>query len=271
MEAPLFAVAALADPTVALLGAAIEEFEVGDLDDAVRAGVIEIAGERVRFTHPLLASVHYASIPPPERHELHLRLADASPDPEQRALHLALGTEAPDENVAGELELAAALAARRGAPEAAADLLEHAIRLTPVDQREARWSRTTAAADQHYAAGDSEQVRKLLERLLLERPGGQTSARARLRLAMVRTDDFEFAASMLQQALVDAGDDDRLITEIELVHGDWSANLGDYADMVGHARRGGRQRRAPRRAGTARVGAGRARRGYVQSGARDPP
>ena len=42
---------------------------------------------------------------------------------------------------------------------------------------------------------------------------------------------------MLQQALLDAGDDDRLITEIELVLSDWSANLGDYAGMVRHAER----------------------------------
>ena len=93
--------------------------------------------------------MHYASVPAPERHELHLRLAGAVPDREERALHLALGTQEPDEDVAGELELAAALAARRGAPEAAAELLEHAIRLTPADQDEARWSRTIAAAEQH--------------------------------------------------------------------------------------------------------------------------
>ena len=67
VEAPLFAVAALADPTVALLSDALDEFDVRDLDDAVRAGVIELDGERIRFTHPLLASVHYSSVPAAER------------------------------------------------------------------------------------------------------------------------------------------------------------------------------------------------------------
>ena len=235
VEAPLCAVAALADPTVTLLGAALEGFEVGDLDDAARAGVIEIAGERIRFTHPLLASVHYASVPATERHELHLRLADAVSDPEERAVHLAAGTERPDERVAAEIERAAGLAVRRGAPEAAADLLEHAIRLTPAEHRSLRWARTVTASEQHYAAGEFERARGLLEGLLLEQPDGPTSARARLGLALVRRDDFEFGAWMLDQALVDAGDDDRLIIEIERVRSEWSTNLGDYAGTVGHA------------------------------------
>src|SRR5436190_3281918 len=162
VEAPLFAVAALAAPTVGLLSAALQGFDVRDLDEAVRAGVIESDGERIRFTHPLLASVHYASVPVSERHELHLRLAAAVPDAEERALHLAAGTERPDEHVAAELETAAGLAVRRGAPEAAAELLEHAIRLTPADHRSARWARTTTAAAQHYAAGEFERVRQLL-------------------------------------------------------------------------------------------------------------
>jgi DNA-binding CsgD family transcriptional regulator len=233
-EAPLFAVAALADPTLSVLTAALDGFEVDDLGHAVTAGVIEIAGERVRFTHPLLASVHYASVPARERHELHLRLARAVADAEERALHLALGTAEPDERVARELEHAAELAARRGAPEAAAELLEHASRLTSPSEDARRQSRTVTAAEQHYLAGDSERVRELLERLLLEQPGGPISARARLRLALVRTDDFEFGAAMLDQAIVEAGDDDRLRAQIEVVRVDLAANVGDYGGKVRH-------------------------------------
>jgi DNA-binding NarL/FixJ family response regulator/tetratricopeptide (TPR) repeat protein len=235
VEAPLFAVAALADPTVGVLDAALGEFDAADLHDAVDAGVIEVTQERLRFTHPLLASVHYASVPAQERHELHLRLAGAVADPEERALHLALGTREPDEDVAGELERAASLAARRGAPEAAAELLEHAIRLTPVDHDQARWTRTVTAAERHLVGGDFAAARALGEQLLLEQPDGRSSARARLVLAIVRKDDFEFAVSMLQQALIDAGEDDRLTTEIELVLSDWCSNLCDFAGVVSHA------------------------------------
>ena len=235
VEAPLFVIAALANPTLALLGAAIDEFRRGDLDDAAGAGVLEITGESVRFTHPLLASVHYASVPPEDRRELHLCLAAVVPDEEERALHLALGTDLPDSGVAGEIGRAAELAGRRGAPEAAAELLEHAIRLTPVDQQESRWARTVTAAERHLASGDFAAARRLLEQLLLEQPDGRSSARARLLLALVRRDDFEFAVWMLQQALVDAGEDDRLIVEIEMVYWDWCTNLGDYAGSARHA------------------------------------
>jgi DNA-binding CsgD family transcriptional regulator len=235
VEAPLFAIAALANPTLALLGAAIDEFRPGDLDDAVGAGVLVIAGESVRFTHPLLASVHYASVPVVDRRELHLCLAAVVPDEEERALHLALGTVTPDGAVAGDIERAAELAAQRGAPEAAAELLEHAIRLTPVDQDQTRWARTVTAAERHLSAGDFASPRRLLEQLLLERPDRRTSARARLLLALVRRDDFEFGVWMLQQALADAHEDDRLINEIEMVYWDWCTNVGDYAGMLRHA------------------------------------
>jgi DNA-binding CsgD family transcriptional regulator len=235
VEAQLFAIAALAEPTVGLLGAALERFDVEDLHDAIDAEVIEVTHDGVRFTHPLLASVHYASVPAHERHELHLRLAGAVADPEERALHLALGTREPDEDVAVELERAASLAARRGAPEAAAELLEHAIRLTPIDQDHARWTRTVTAAEGHLDGGDFAAARARCEQLLLERPDGRTSARARLELAIVRKDDFEFAVSMLEQALAEAGEDDRLITEIELVLSDWCSNLCDFAGVLRHA------------------------------------
>ena len=51
---------------------------------------------------------------------------------------------------------------------------------------------------------------------------------------MVRTDDFEFGVSMLDQALVEVGDDDRLRTEIEVECEELAANVGDYAGMVRH-------------------------------------
>jgi DNA-binding CsgD family transcriptional regulator len=235
VEAPLFAIAALAEPTVGVLGAALDKFDVADLRDAILADVIEITDDRIRFTHPLLASVHYASVPAQERDELHLRLASAVEDVEERALHLALGTRERDEDVAGELERAASLAGRRGALEAAAELLEHAIRLTPAGHDQARWARTVSAAERHLGAGDFAAARALVEQLLFEQPDGRSSAGARLVLALVRKDDFEFAVSMLQQAVLEAGDDDRLVTEIELVLSDWCSNLCDFVGMVSHA------------------------------------
>ena len=73
----------------------------------------------------------YGSASAERRGQLHKRLALVVSDPEERARHLALCTTEPDEEIAAELEAAAALAARRGAPEAAAELFSAAKRLTP--------------------------------------------------------------------------------------------------------------------------------------------
>ncbi|HYB25017.1 MAG TPA: hypothetical protein VEF89_00225, partial [Solirubrobacteraceae bacterium] len=69
--------------------------------------------DRVRFTHPLLASTHYASAPPAKGRELHRVLANVLEDQEDRARHLALGAEAPDREIALALEQAAEVASAR--------------------------------------------------------------------------------------------------------------------------------------------------------------
>ena len=133
---PMLVVAAASHTTLALLRAALPGFELSDLDSAVRAEVIEVAGDRVRFTHPLLASTHYASAPPAKGRELHRVLAEVLDDEEERARHMALGAESPDRQIALALEQAAEVASARGAPDSAALLLEDAARLTPLDARE---------------------------------------------------------------------------------------------------------------------------------------
>ncbi|HXC24212.1 MAG TPA: AAA family ATPase, partial [Solirubrobacteraceae bacterium] len=95
-NAAMLAIAALSQPTLALLQAAIPEFALSDLESAEQAGVIDISGGRLRFTHPLLASTHYGNTPVSKRRELHRRLATVIDDEEERAQHVALGAEAPD-------------------------------------------------------------------------------------------------------------------------------------------------------------------------------
>ena len=79
------------------------------LDPALENGVVEVVGDRLRFTHPLLASAVYQKIPPARRRELHARLATIVRDPEERARHLALSVEGPDVAVAAALDEAALL------------------------------------------------------------------------------------------------------------------------------------------------------------------
>ena len=85
---PLLNIAGVSQPTLSTLQAALPEFRLSDLDNAVRGEIIEVSGERFRFTHPLLASTHYASAPPAKRRELHHVLADVLDDEEERARHL---------------------------------------------------------------------------------------------------------------------------------------------------------------------------------------
>ena len=59
----MLAVAALSQPTLAMLQAAIPEFTLTDLEIVSPAGVIEISGGRVRFTHPVLVSTMHQPHP----------------------------------------------------------------------------------------------------------------------------------------------------------------------------------------------------------------
>jgi hypothetical protein len=115
-------VALMADPDEEQALAVVEGG--GGLDAAVSAGFIAVEGRRLRFTHPLLASAVASSIPPSRRRELHAALAATVSNPEERARHLALAAVGPSESTCAELESAARLAAARGAPASAGELLE---------------------------------------------------------------------------------------------------------------------------------------------------
>ena len=109
-RAALAAAAALSQPTLAVVAEASDGAEA--LRAAFDARVIEARGERLHFTHPLLASAAYDDVDPFGRRALHRRLATLAGDEEERARHLALAAEGPDEAVAAALERAAGQAAR---------------------------------------------------------------------------------------------------------------------------------------------------------------
>jgi hypothetical protein len=168
------ATAALSRPTVALVRAATPG---RGLDEAVTAGVVEVDHGDVRFTHPLLASAIYSQATSEERRRLHRRLARVVTDAEERARHLALGADGPDVAVAAALDEAAERARSRGAPDAAADLAEHACRLTPPDRLADIGPRCLRAAEHHFRAGNLQRARTLLEELLVTSPRGPQRAR----------------------------------------------------------------------------------------------
>ena len=233
-NAAMLATAALSQATLATLQAVIPEFALSDLGSAERARVIEISGGRLRFTHPLLASTHYANTPVSTRRELHRRIAVVIDDEVERAQHLALGAEAPDREIADTLQRAADMAARRGATESAARLLEDAAGLTPMDQPDARNARIVAAAEHRFSSGEASRARAMLEEVMPALATGSLRARARLRLAQSRGSEPKVAVELLEAALADAGEDDRWRIEIESELTTMTANVGRLVAARAH-------------------------------------
>jgi hypothetical protein len=224
----LLAAAALAKPTAALLE------QVGDgLDEALAAGILERDGVLVRFRHPLLGSLVYADASTPQRHQTHRLLAELVDEPEEQALHLALGTQDPDERAAGRLEDAAQRASARAAPDAAAQLAEHASRLTPTRWSPADCRRRLAASNYHARAGNGPRARALLEALIAHLPPGTTRAKALVALADLVTEDSW--DGLFTQARAEAADDLALRAQIERRHGRSKGVAGDYAAWEQHA------------------------------------
>jgi DNA-binding CsgD family transcriptional regulator len=202
----LLAAACLADPTIALVSAAIESDAdrlVDILAAAEEEAIIGIDGDRLRFAHPLLAAGVYTDAAPGQRRKMHRRLGQIVNQPELRARHLALSATSPDPLTLEALDTAAEAARSRGAPAAAAELLDLALRLggdTP--QRRMR------SAAHHFDAGDSRRATTLLRETTEQLAPGMLRAEALSQLAVMRLFDNSSpeAADLLQQALAETED-----------------------------------------------------------------
>ena len=191
---------------VAALGTASESMlqrlgiEDGFIQPAVAAHVIERIDERVRFTHPLMASVVYRDLGE-RRWRVHAVIARVAEDPLVRARHLALSKDQPDADVAAVLDEAMTLAVARGAVAASAELAERALRLTPPGASEARCRRTLAAAHAHRVAGEWTRAQVMATDLLAQTTISSWRAEALILLAELSTDND---AGLLREALREA-------------------------------------------------------------------
>jgi tetratricopeptide (TPR) repeat protein len=234
----LLLAAAMARPTIEALTAARGDRDIvlEGLEHAVSAGVVEIDEDRVRFSHPLLASVCYSDAPLWRRRQAHAQLSAAVSDREERARHLALSAEGPDPSVAAALDQAAPHALGRGAPAAAADLYEIAAHLTPAMNPAARRRRLVDAAEAHRLAGDRDRASAILDELLAETPPGNQRADVLFALARARQADLPTIVRWCESAIEEAGDDHRRAAEI-LTFESWMLLLqGQVTDALALAR-----------------------------------
>jgi DNA-binding CsgD family transcriptional regulator len=208
------------------------------LGPAEEAQIIRIDDRgRIEFTHPLFASAAYGSLSRAQRRDVHRRAAGLVRDPEQRARHLALGSDRPQHDTARGLDDAAALARARGAPDAAAELLELAAARTPSPDLASRAGRLLRAARLHMDTADLTRAERLAQQVLSSSPGPGTSAEALQLIAQVRARQSGFleANELASRALSLAAGDDRLAAEIELDLGFYLVSLGDFGGAAPHA------------------------------------
>ena len=135
----------------------------GDLEPAAeREQIAQCERGLVTFGHPLFAAAILSSATTSERRRIHRGLAEIVEGSEKRARHLALSVEGRDETTAIIVHSAARDALFRGAPAAAAELVELALRLGEPES-EAQRGRILDLADYLSAAGETGRAREVLE------------------------------------------------------------------------------------------------------------
>ena len=224
----LVAVAALGAPLVTVL-APLSPTVVDDLEVAQERDLVRLDGDRIRFTHPLLAAACYQGMPLHRRRQLHRRLAVLEVDPEECARHLAMAAAEPDQEIASTLDAAAAHATARGARQSASELAQLAVGMTPSDAVDELNRRRIVAAEHCQQTGDPAAATSLLQLVVDSSPPGPDRARAFGQLAHVRASrhGFREAESLFLRALDEPGlplaEQARLRGELA-----WQVNAGGY-------------------------------------------
>src|SRR5439155_24503887 len=173
-------------------------------------GIVGIAGARVYFTHPLFAHGIYTGATPAQRRQMHRRLAAVVEEPELQARHLAKSTTEADARTLQSLDAAAQAARARGAPAAAAELIDLAIDLGGDEPQ-----RLVDSARHHFDAGDTGRARAVLDRAIAQLEAGPLRAQALCLLAVIRLsgDSFVEAAELLQRSVDETGEDHPLAAQ----------------------------------------------------------
>ena len=206
----LLAASCMSTPTVELVSSATisdDDRVVELLEYAESNGIIAIDGNRIQFAHPLLARGVYTEAAPRQRRTMHRRLAEIVDEPELRARHLALAATRGDDVTLRALDNAAESARQRGAPAAAAELIDLAIGLGGSTVH-----RQLQSATHHFDAGNRARAAAMLEDAIGQLAPGDLRAEALSRLAVVRlyNDGFFEGVRLLERALAEVEDNREL-------------------------------------------------------------
>ncbi|MDG4664457.1 LuxR family transcriptional regulator [Mycobacterium sp. 236(2023)] len=233
----LLSVACVANPTTELLaqaGGTTVEDVAERLERAEAAGIVVLSGHRVRFTHPLLASGVYTDAGPTARRAMHRTMGLLETQPELRARHLALASASGDEQIFTALDQAADAARARGAPAAAAELVDLAIGLGGDGPM-----RRMKSAENHFLAGNTAKAATALGRIDSFEPA-ILRALAASQLATVRMYENEHsgAVELLRAALDDAAGAAPVQVQVLLRLSFALNNIGELDEALRYARDG---------------------------------
>ena len=133
------------------------------LAPAVRAGLLDVRDDTVRYRHPLMRSAIYQSAPLAQRLAAHAALAEtlAGHDADRRAWHRAAATVRRDDTVADDVEIVARRAQARGGILEAAVTLRRSAELT--EDAGLRGERLLGSAELAYEAGRADLVQRAIE------------------------------------------------------------------------------------------------------------
>jgi len=238
-KAALVVLAAAAGEDAAPIAHAPRELGI-DLDslaEAERAGIVRLEPGVVTFTHPLYRSAVYHNAPRDERRAAHRALANALQDATtrpRRALHLVEATIEPDDEVAAELEAAAAELTSRAAHPQAGMFLERAAALSPDPGRRA--ARLVVASAAVRERGDGARAAELARAAQADAASlrDQAEADAALGRALMVTGPMDEASALLGSAGLAVAEDEPLVSAR------WLIDAADTAFSAGDDR-GGRE------------------------------
>ena len=232
----LTAASCVPNPTVDLLasvtGKTIEQI-IGLLEGPEIAGIVLIDGNRIGFTHPVLARGVYSNAAPARRRHWHRAWSRVVREPESEARHLALAATASDPDTLRALDEAAASVKARGAPAAAAELLDLAIGLggdTPL--------RRYAAAEYHLRSGDAARAQAVLKPAIAQMPPGSLRALTLYGYAVIimHTEGYSQAAEVLSEAINDALGTPAVLVQVRMMLAFALINDGVYEPALHQAR-----------------------------------